>query len=111
MNDEERHEKQETARSTLIGVLDSEELRGPDFIGELEALLALGNANGYTFRATHHAYQNAKSYLENASAVMSTLFPRPSLTPDGEGGIDVEWTNRDREVTLSCRSGANQQDY
>ena len=82
-----------------------------DYLDELEALLELEGANGYSFRPTQHSYQNAKRYLRDVSDTMGHLFPRPSFAPDGERGIDIEWAKNDRHVTLSCRAGAIEQDH
>ena len=79
---------------------------------KLDALLTLEDANGYVFRATPYAHQNAKLYLESIRFVLvSNSKLIPSLTPDGEGGIDIEWDNGLRQITLSCRRADNQQDF
>ncbi|SRR5712692_1120319 len=79
---------------------------------QLEALLDVDDANGYRFRPTGYAYQNAQAYLEGLGNLVEPLyFGSPSLTSDGEGGIDIEWEGNGRQVTLSCRAGNNQQDF
>ncbi len=42
---------------------------------------------------------------------MGPLFLRPEFVPDGEGGIDIEWVNGDKKMTLSCRGSSTQNDY
>lgn len=79
------------------------------FIKELDTLLTLENYNGFALQATPHAYENARRYLENASNVM--VLPQPDFTPDGEGGIDIEWENEGRRLALSCRAQGNQSDF
>lgn len=75
-------------------------------IKELEALLTLENYNGLTLQASQSAYENARRFIENAGNGM--ILPKPEITPDGEGGIDIEWENRGRHLALSCRAEPNQ---
>jgi hypothetical protein len=81
------------------------------FLVELDRMLMLENANGYTFQATTKAHEHAKIFLEAAKALLGQSLIRPSFMPDGEGGIDIEWERGDRNVTLSCRGRANQNDF
>jgi len=81
------------------------------FLSELDRMLGLENANGYTFQATTKAHEHAKIFLKDAQAILGASLPRPSFMPDGEGGIDIEWDRGDRNVTLSCRGRANQIDF
>ena len=73
---------------------------------ELDALLNLENHNGFTVQPTSHAYDNARRYLEG---VDRTVFP--DFTPDGEGGIDIEWEYQGRHLALSCRARENERDF
>ena len=79
------------------------------FLRALDALLTLRGYNGFTLQPTTRAYQNARRYLESASYVM--LIPTPEITPDGEGGIDIEWENQGRRLALSCRARENEIDF
>src|SRR5689334_4926919 len=79
------------------------------FIRELDKLLTLENYNGYTLQASTHAYRSARGYLENASSVMR--IPRPEFSPDGEGGIDIEWEYNGRHLALSCRARPDNPDF
>lgn len=81
------------------------------FLPQLNALLTVENANGYTFQASPYAYENAKSYVQIARAILGLSFISPEFIPDGEGGIDIEWNNDNRNVTLSCRGTDTQNDY
>jgi hypothetical protein len=76
---------------------------------ELDSLLTLENYNGFSVQASPYAYENALLYLENASNRMT--IPRPELTPDGEGGIDIEWENLGRRLALSCRASERDRDF
>ncbi len=78
---------------------------------DLESLLANENTNGYVFRPTGHAYHNARHWIKTAYGLMGNLYFRPSFTPDGEGGIDIQWTYKEKEVSFSCRAKAEYQDY
>ena len=83
-----------------------------ELFDKLDSMQNLENAHGYTFSATPHAYKNAKLYLEGIRFQMSADFRlRPSLMPDGEGGIDIEWESGEKEITLSCRGSESQQDF
>src|SRR6266436_5560670 len=81
------------------------------YLRELRALLTAENADGYIFQAFPYAYEHANRYLEMASGIMGRLFPRPEFVSDGEGGIDIEWINGLKKVTLSCRRNDTQRDY
>lgn len=82
-----------------------------DLIKQLDTLLYGENTDGYIFQASSHAYENAKLYLEVTRGLMGRLFPEPEFVSDGEGGIDIEWANGARKVTLSCRGHNAQKDY
>jgi hypothetical protein len=78
---------------------------------ELDSLLDNSNSGDYIFRPTLYAYRSARQWLLEAYAFMGHRFIRPSLVPDGEGGIDIEWAYKRREVLLSCRARPIQRDY
>src|SRR6266404_6623902 len=71
------------------------------FLSDLDELLTLENGNGYTFQASLRAHSHAEAYLEAATAILGDAFPFPEFIPDGEGGIDIEWTKNSRRLTLS----------
>lgn len=75
------------------------------WLPELERLLTLENQNGLTLQATQNAFENAKTYFTEAGKrfLLSTL-PMPEFTPDGEGGIDIEWENKGRRLALNFSS-------
>lgn len=81
------------------------------FLPQLDSLLTAENAHGYTFQASTRAYDNTRGTLETASALLGRAFPIPRFMPDGEGGIDTEWSKGDRNLTLSCRGRENQEDF
>ncbi len=76
---------------------------------DLDSLLTLENYNGFNLQASPYAYENARQYLENASNRMT--IPHPEFTPDGEGGIDIEWENQGRRLALSCRASDCDRDF
>lgn len=75
-------------------------------INELRSFLTLQNYNDFELQLSHPAYERAESYLESASNRMSLL--RPEFTPDGDGGIDIEWETQGRLLVLSCRKNADE---
>ena len=81
------------------------------FEREISALLAAENVDGYIFQPSIYACRNAQAYLSRTSRIMKDKFRRPELISDGEGGIDIEWTKKNRKVTLSCRGTDTQRDY
>lgn len=80
-----------------------------NFIRDLVALLTVENANGYTFQASLHAYERAKTYMRLLTLFARPL-PRPEFVPDGEGGIDIEWERGQKRLAISCRANPEQQD-
>lgn len=72
----------------------------------LDALLSLNDYNGFTLRPTPYAYDNARHYLEYMNRSLL-----PEFTPDGEGGIDIEWEYRGHHLALSCRAKNNERDF
>jgi hypothetical protein len=73
-----------------------------NWLRELDRLLTLKNHNGLTLQATNTAYENARAYLTAASS--EWILPIPEFTPDGEGGIDIEWENKGRRLALNFSS-------
>lgn len=78
------------------------------WLRELDRLLTLENHNGLTLQATKTAYDNARAYLTAASK--GWILPNPEFTPDGEGGIDIEWENNGRRLAINF-SGDGQGDF
>lgn len=72
------------------------------WLKELDRLLTLQNENGLTLQATRSAYENARHYLTEVSKRL--ILPVPEFTPDGEGGIDIEWENKGRRLALNFSS-------
>lgn len=68
---------------------------------ELETFRHLENHDGYTFQLTERAYRTAKQYLSEFINYVSDKLP--DLTPDGDGGIDLEWKQGDRVVMAVVR--------
>jgi hypothetical protein len=70
---------------------------------QLDGYLRAENYNGFVLRLDGAAHTRARTYLEDASNV--TVYPMPELTPDGDGGIDIEWENKGRHLALSVMAG------
>jgi hypothetical protein len=85
--------------STFTFTADTESI---GWLRELNKLLTLENHNGLTLQATKNAYENARAYLTAASK--GWILPIPEFTPDGEGGIDIEWENKGRRLALNFSS-------
>jgi hypothetical protein len=98
------------ARNYLLNAIAASTNTAP-YLSALNELLTLENENGYTFQACLRAHRHAEIYLEAATAIIGADFPAPEFVPDGEGGIDIEWSNNARHLTLSCRATAGQNDY
>jgi hypothetical protein len=87
------------------------EARLQNILNEITALEDNENVEGYIFKPTDHAVRTAKFYIEKIYSKMGESFPRPSFIPDGEGGIDIEWSVGRNELTLSCRAKTEQEDF
>lgn len=79
------------------------------FLRELEKLLILEDYNGFTLQPSPRAGRNARQYLTNASYKIS--LPEAEFTPDGDGGIDIEWEYNGRRLALSCRATLDSSDF
>jgi hypothetical protein len=76
----------------------------------LDAFLVIENYNGFTLRIDPETHARARRYFEDAYEAV--IYPVPELTPDGEGGIDIEWETRGRHLALNVRSReATQPDF
>lgn len=116
MNEEEKEKKIDRIRTIPIPSRESREAyhrkfhaattADIGFLGELDALLNLESYNDFVLQPTPYAYNNARRYLENVSG---TVFPE--FTPDGEGGIDIEWEYQGRRLALSCRARGIERDF
>lgn len=72
-----------------------------DQVAKLKALAP--EYNGVRLRPSDAAFDRL---LEFQAALSG--FPVPELTPDGDGGFDVEWEAHDRRVVFNCPEYAQQ---
>src|SRR3954466_16266781 len=72
------------------------------WLKDLYHLLSLENENDLVLKPTQGAFQKARTYLTEASK--SVILPMPAFSPDGEGGIDIEWENKGRRLALNFSS-------
>lgn len=79
--------------------------RKADLLSELREFLTKENYNGLELRLSPSAHIRAEAYLE-----ASSFDENPELTPDGDGGIDIEWEQNDRRLILGVRSPSNDAD-
>jgi hypothetical protein len=70
-------------------------------ITELRSFLRRENYNGFELQISTVAYEKAESYLESASRTIRLSQLKPELTPDGDGGIDIEWERNGRHLALN----------
>jgi hypothetical protein len=76
-----------------------------ELFSALRDLKSLHNENGLILRPSDEAYANAYGYLEAASEEFR--LPMPEFTPDGEGGIDIEWQNQGRHLAINFSAAGN----
>lgn len=69
----------------------------PGFQKELRLLERIPDRE---FRPSKYAYRTAWWLLQEAYIYLTDSFPEPSIAPDGEGGISIDWTNDGRLVRL-----------
>lgn len=79
------------------------------WLRELHRLLTLENYNGLTLQAAKNAYEKAREYLTDASKRM--ILPMPEFTPDGDGGIEVEWERNGRRLVISFKAHEGDTDF
>ena len=79
------------------------------WLRELDRLLTLENYNGLTLQATRNAYENARNYLTDASKGL--ILPMPEFTPDGDGGIEIEWERYGRRLVISFKAHEGDIDF
>jgi hypothetical protein len=70
-------------------------------ITELRSFLRIENYNGFKLQLSTAAYEKAESYLEVASSTIRLSQLKPEFTPDGDGGIDIEWERNGRHLALN----------
>lgn len=78
---------------------------------KLNALLDNKNTNGYVFKPTMLAFNNARTRLLLAYKLLGQAYFEPSIVPDGEGGIDIEWEKGGKHLLLNCQATSSQKDF
>ena len=79
------------------------------WLRELDRLLTLENYNGLFLQATHKAYEKARDYLTDASKGL--ILPPAEFTPDGDGGIEIEWERSGRRLVISFKAHEGDVDF
>ncbi|MCI0490370.1 MAG: hypothetical protein L0229_27570 [Blastocatellia bacterium] len=77
----------------------------------LNELLSLDDTDGYRFRPSRYAYQTAWWLILEAYSYLGDDFPEPSISPDGEGGISLDWMNDKRLVRLDLPESPSRRAY
>jgi hypothetical protein len=67
---------------------------------ELQALKSIPDDDSYNYKPTPIAFGRTLNLIREAYAEMLDHFPAPDLSPDGEGGIVIEWQNQARLLRL-----------
>lgn len=91
-------------RELLQPAHDERARRLQSILDELDELRHNQDRDGYAFRPTPYAFEHARRWVITTYSSADRELPRPEFVPDGEGGIDIEWAQDDREVSLSCRA-------
>lgn len=78
---------------------------------DLIALRSEEDEEDYIYKPTDYAFNTAVELLRVAYLGAGGDISRPAVTPDGEGGIRIEWRHLEREVRLICPAQSNQQPY
>ena len=73
-------------------------------LGELNSFLAAENYNGFHAQIAPEIRDKARPYLVDAN---QAGMPLPELTPDGEGGIEIEWENNGRHLAINFSVDGN----
>ena len=76
-------------------------------ITELRKFLTVESYNGFELQLSPAAYEKAEEYLGAASSTIRLSQLKPEFTPDGDGGIEIEWYN---DCHLALNFGANGRD-
>lgn len=80
-------------------------------INELRGFLRIENYNGLELQLSPPAYAKAESYLEAASSTIRLSKLRPEFTPDGDGGIEIEWERNGRRLVVSFKAHPGDRDF
>ncbi len=76
---------------------------------ELDAFLKAENYNGLTLQLDPKAHKSACLLLKRAS--QDYRLAMPEFTPDGDGGIDIEWERNGRRLVLSFKADQADTDF
>jgi hypothetical protein len=82
-------------------------------LNDIRALTEEEDSDGYIFRPSRFALERAWELISNAYIELDTAdrLPRPFVSPDGRGGIRIEWTLGDRVISLLCPSTPDRPGY
>lgn len=83
-------------------------------VGDLVALKAEEDSDGYIFRPSEYAFHSVITLLSGTygrDTELANRLPKPFVSPDGRGGIRVEWSIGDRIVSLLFPASAQRHPY
>lgn len=78
---------------------------------DLEAMLKEEDAPDFLNRPTPFAYETAEKFIKSAYTHYVGSAPSPTLGPDGDGGMVVEWQSGQRIVRLVVAPDKNAKTY
>jgi hypothetical protein len=78
---------------------------------ELEAMLAEQDEPDFRHRPSDYAYDTARQIIRSAYTHHVASAPKPTLAPDGDGGLRIEWQSGRRIVRLIIPHSQNEEGY
>ncbi|HEY6328289.1 MAG TPA: hypothetical protein VI756_03055 [Blastocatellia bacterium] len=80
-------------------------------LGQVSELLKEEDIDGYVFKPTSHALATVKSILNRAYYSLVPVPPDPFISPDGMGGVRIEWNKGTRIVSLMVPATQDEPPY
>jgi len=97
--------------TTAVGIITERLSIFKQVYADLIALQREEDEDDYIYKPTNYAFGTAERLLLIAYLSVNSDIPRPAITPDGEGGLRLEWRVPDREVRLICPAQPHRQPY
>ena len=83
-------------------------------LADIRDLMIEEDCDGYVFRPSEHASNSLKTligYVYIHDGQLAERLPKPFISPDGSGGIRVEWSVGERTVSLWHPSSPSARGY
>lgn len=78
---------------------------------DLRTLRNEENEDDYVFRPSDHAFQTALDLISDAYLLVKDDTGKPFTSPDGNGGVRLEWSKGGRTVSLVIPASENHPPY